>query len=97
MLKNIKKRIIHFLGGITKEELIQLRLNFSVFAQENLQSKSGHTSPDSLMYFPYDGDRLMILRSNMHVCGGRVKELIFAPWCNNVSAREVIITGDQDA
>ena len=85
----MRKFIINLLGGWTLDDVYDFMDHCEDFAKENLQPKDGGIAPDCSMYKPYHGDDLCILRSDIRILSGTVKQLKFAPWCRNVVAREI--------
>lgn len=77
--------IIKKLGGITKADQEELRKNYEAWAVKHLTGKNGEITPDSYMYNPYDGDDIVIIRSQISIMNGKVKGVKIAPWCKEVS------------
>lgn len=83
--------LLGFFGLITKSELNrqieQQRLNHEEWALKHLTAKDGSVTPDCLLYIPYTGDRLTIIRSRIEVCNGSIESINVAPWCQDVVLR----------
>ena len=88
---NVRNWIIKKLGGITEDE----RRNYEEWAVEHLTGKNGKVNPDVMMYIPYEGDEIVVTRSNISIRNGVMISLDVAPWCRDVdiSFNEVKTTG----
>jgi len=80
----MKDWIIRKLGGKTKAEDAAFRKKCADFSMRYLNGKRGEIIPDCSIYIPFDGDDLCILRGDITVASGRIKEIKVAPWCGNV-------------
>lgn len=83
-MKIIKNWIIEKLGRITSEEFEKNRSDYEKWAIENLAGKNGEITPDCYFYKPFDGDNIIVIRSNISIMNGRISGLKVAPWCKNV-------------
>ena len=90
---NIKNWFIKKLGGITKCEQEDTRVNYEKWAVDHLVGKNGEVIPDCWIYNPFDGDDILVLRSKVKILDGRVTAVNIAPWCKYVSATGLIIVG----
>ena len=80
----MKDWVIKMLGGITKEDHETERLKHERWAIENLTGKNGEVTPDCMVYLPFDGDDIVITRSQIRVANARVARIKIAPWCRHV-------------
>jgi hypothetical protein len=76
--------VINKLGGITLSEQEERRLIYEKWAVKHLTGKNGRVTPDCYIYIPYGNEEVTIIRSKIDISRGAVKNIIVAPWCNNV-------------
>lgn len=84
--------IIKKLGGTTADE----QASYEKWAVENLTGKNGEVTPDCLLYIPFDGDDIVVIRSRITICNGIIKGLKVAPWCKDVVASGLNIVESKD-
>ena len=90
----MKDWIIKFLGGVTSKEHEfnqsehKLKLEqCGIWAIKYLTGKNGETTPDCVLYNPYDEDDIIVITSNMTIMPGNIKRIRIAPWCKCVSIK----------
>lgn len=92
----IKAWVINRLGGVTKDQQETTRSMYEKWAVKHLTGKMGEIAPDCLLYLPFYGDDIIVLRSNIEVSNGVVKGVKIAPWCKNVSIKGVSMCSDTE-
>ena len=80
---NVRNWIIKKLGGVTENE----RRGYEEWVVEHLTGKNGEVTPDFLMYVPFEGDEIVVIRSNISIRNGVLKSLAIAPWCRDIDIR----------
>jgi hypothetical protein len=89
----MKDKLIKWLGGVTKQQQEDTRALYERWAVDNLTGKNGEVTPDYLIYSPFYGDDIVIIRSRITILGCVIKGLKVAPWCKEVSASGLIVEG----
>ena len=85
----IRGWLISKLGGVTIEQQEETRSNYESWAVENLTGKNGEIVTDCRFYFPYYEDSIVVIRSRIEICNGKIKDLKVAPWCRDVVINSV--------
>ena len=86
-----KKWLIHKLGGYTASEVERMRDKHEEWAIEHLTGKNGEVVPDCSHYFPFEGDDILILRSDISISNAKLTGLKVAPWTKHVTASDFTI------
>lgn len=85
-MEQLKKRIIHWLGGITNEEYDEFKNKCEVFANQYLEGSEGVCATER---FTPQGEKVYITKSNTIVSNGSVNGLLVAPWVKNSTIKNV--------
>ena len=86
----MRNKLIKWLGGVTKKEHEDDRSKYEKWAVDNLTGKNGEVTPNCLIYSPFYGDDIVIIRSRINILACVIKGLKVAPWC-----KEVVLSGLQ--
>ena len=88
LLCALRDKAIIRLGGVTKAQQEEVRAKYEQWAFEYLCGKENEVVPDGSHYFPFEDDKILVLRSRISISNAKIKSLKVAPWC-----RDVVCTG----